>query len=190
MRRPNSRVAEENSMERALAFLILAVVAPSVAHAEDGNDCRHLLTIDEVASAVGGAAELTSASKRGEVGTGFAESSRLQVCSWASSSLLGGGVNIDVVPSVEPAGISHALDVVQFPLDEKREQHWTEQRQDFGGVRCSSLSPPQPSTAQTQVTGCVGEVNGAALYVGVASRMGRPTFDLVKRLFDQAGARL
>ena len=55
-------------MERALALLILAFVAPSVAHAEDGGDCRNLLTIDEVASAVGGAAELTSASKRGEVG--------------------------------------------------------------------------------------------------------------------------
>ena len=177
-------------MERALALLILAFVAPSVAHAEDGGDCRNLLTIDEVASAVGGAAELTSASKRCEVGKGSVENPRLQVCSWASSSLTGGGVNIDVVPSVEPAVMAHALDVVQFPLDERREQHWTEQRQDFGGVRCSSLSPPQPSTVQPQVTGCVGEVKGAALFVGVASRMGRPTFDLAKRLFDEAASRL
>ena len=177
-------------MERVFALLILAFIAPSVAHAEDGSDCRNLLTIDEVASAVGGAAELTSASKRGEVGNGSDESSRLEVCSWASSSLLGGGVNIDVVPSVEPAEFSHALDVVAYPLDERRKQHWTEERQDFGGVRCSSLSPPQPSNVQPQVTGCVGEVKGAALYVGVASRMGRPTFDLAKRLFDQAAARL
>jgi len=177
-------------MERALALLILSFVAPSVAHAADGGDCRNLLTIDEVASAVGGGAELTSASTRGEVGTGSVENPRLEVCSWASSSLLGGGVNIDVVPAVEPAQIAHALDVVAFPLEERREKHWTEERLDFGGVRCSSLSPPQPSTAQPQVTGCVGEVNGAALYVDIASRMGRPTFDLAKRLFDEAAARL
>ena len=177
-------------MKRAHTLLILSFVAPSVAHAVDANDCRNLLTLDEVAAAVGGAAELTSASKRGEVGTGSVENPRLEVCSWASTSLLGGGVNIDVVPMAEPAVLAHALDVVAFPLSEKRDRHWTEERQDFGGVHCSSLSPPQPSTAQPQVTGCVGEVNGAALYVGVASRMGRPTFDLAKRLFDAAAARL
>ncbi|HVS23352.1 MAG TPA: hypothetical protein VMU03_06465 [Gammaproteobacteria bacterium] len=27
------------------------------------------------------------------------------------------------------------------------------------------------------MTGCVGEVRGAALYVGISSRTGRPTFD-------------
>jgi hypothetical protein len=40
------------------------------------------------------------------------------------------------------------------------------------------------------VTGCVGEVRGAALYVGITSRTHRPTFDLAKRLFDEAAARL
>ena len=177
-------------MKRAIALLVLSFIVPSVAHAADAGDCRNLLTLDEVAIAVGGTAELTSASKRGEVGTGSVENPRLQVCSWASASLLGGGVNLDVVPSLEPAAMAHALDVVAFPLTERREQHWTEQEQDFGGVRCSSLSPPKPSTVQPQVTGCVGEVKGAALYVGVASRMGRPTFDLAKRLFDEAAARL
>lgn len=165
-------------------------LASPVVHAGEESDCRSLLTIDEVASVVGGAAELVSANKRGEVNTGSVENPRLQVCSWAASSALGGGVNVDVVPSVEPAGLAHALDVVAFPLDERRARHWTETRQDFGAVRCSSLSPPQPSNVQPQVTGCVGEVRGAALYVGIASRMGQPTFDLAKRLFDEAAARL
>jgi hypothetical protein len=40
------------------------------------------------------------------------------------------------------------------------------------------------------VTGCVGEVRGAALYVGISSRKERPTFDLAKQLFDEAAARL
>jgi len=177
-------------MKQALALLVLSFATSSAAHAADAGDCRNLLTLDEVATAVGGAAELTSASKRGEVGRGSVENPRLQVCSWASSSLLGGGVNVDVVPSAEPAVMRHALDVVAYPLAEKRDLHWTEERQDFGGVHCSSLSPPQASSVQPQVTGCVGEANGAALYVGVASRMGRPTFDLAKRLFDQAAARL
>jgi hypothetical protein len=177
-------------MKPAIAFLVLSFVVPSVVHAADAGDCRNLLTLDEVAVAVGGAAELASASTRGEVGTGSVENPRLQVCSWASSSLLGGGVNIDVVPSLEPAAVALALEVVAFPLAERREKLWAEQRQDFGGVRCSSFSPPQPSNVQPQVTGCVGEVRGAALYVGVASRMGRPTFDLAKRLFDEAAARL
>jgi len=177
-------------MERAFVSLLLCFAASSIAHAGEESDCRSLLTLDEVASAVGGAAELVSANKRGEVDTGSVERQRLQVCSWAASSAVGGGVNIDVLPSVEPAAIAHALEVVAFPLDERRERHWTESHQDFGAVRCSSLSPPQPSNVQPQVTGCVGEVNRAALYVGVASRMGRPTFDLVKRLFDEAAARL
>jgi hypothetical protein len=177
-------------MERALALLMLSLFVPPVAKAADAGDCRDLLTLDEVSAAVGGAAELTSASKRGEVAAGSVENPRLQVCSWASASLLGGGVNIDVVPAVEPAAAAHALDVVAFPLEERRARGWTEERQDFGGVHCSSLSPPQPSNIQPHVTGCVGEVKGAALYVGIASRMGRPTFDLAKRLFDEAAARL
>lgn len=40
-----------------------------------------------------------------------------------------------------------------------------------------SLAPPEPSTSEPTVTGCVGEVRGAALYVGISSRTGRPTFD-------------
>src|SRR5262245_66070531 len=115
-------------MKRALALLVLSFATSSAAHAADGGDCRSLLTLDEVAAAVGGAAELTSASKRGEVGAGSEENQRLQVCSWASAALLGGGVNIDVVPSVDPAGIGQALDVVAFPLVERRAQHWNEPR--------------------------------------------------------------
>jgi len=175
-------------MQRALALLTLSFAACSIAHAGEESDCRRLLTLDEVASAIGGAAELASANTRGELGSGSVQ--RLQVCGWSTASLPGGGVNIDVVPSVEPAAVAHALDVVAFPLKQRRELHWTEEQQDFGGVRCSSLSPPEPSTVQPQVTGCVGEVNGAALYVGIASRTGRPTFDLAKRLFDAAAARL
>jgi hypothetical protein len=173
-------------MERALALLVLSFVAPSVAHA---SDCRNLLTVDEVAAAVGGAAELTNAGTRGEVGTGSVENERLEVCTWAASTWLA-GVNLDVVPSLDPAAVAQGLEVVAFPLDERRKQHWPEERLDFGGVHCSSLSPPKPSKAEPQITGCVGEVNGAALYVGISSRTERPTFDLAKRLFDEAAARL
>src|SRR5262245_29832302 len=76
-------------MKRVIALLVLSFLVPSVARAVDAGDCRNLLTLDEVAGAVGGAAELTSASKRGEVGTGSVENPRLQVCSWAAASLLG-----------------------------------------------------------------------------------------------------
>ena len=57
-------------------------------------------------------------------------------------------------------------------------------------MHCSSFSPPKPSTVEPQVTGCVGEVRGAALYVGISSRTRQPTFDLAKQLFDEAAARL
>jgi len=176
-------------MQRALALLVLAFVGPAVARAAEASDCRNLLTVDEVATAVGGAAKLTSAGKRGEIGTGSVESERLQVCTWAAVSWLG-GVNVDVVPSLAPADVAEGLEVVAFPLEERRQQRWSEQREDFGGVRCSSLSPPKPGTVEPQVTGCVGEVRGAALYVGISSRTGRPTFDLAKQLFDEAAARL
>jgi hypothetical protein len=176
-------------MERILALLVLSLVSPAVVHAAEAGDCRNLLTVDEVASAVGGDAKLTSAGKRGEVDTGSGESQRLQVCTWAADSWRG-GVNVDVVPALGPSRLARGLEVVAFPLEELREQHWREERLDFGGVRCSSLSPPTPATAEPQVTGCVGEVNGAALYVGISSRNGRPTFDLAKQLFDEAAARL
>ena len=177
-------------MKRAIALLVLSFVVPSVAHAADAGDCRNLLTLDEVAVAVGGAAELTSASKRGEVGTGPVENPA------ATGLQLGGGFvarrRRQPRRRADARACRHGARArsSQFPLAERREQHWTEQQQDFGGVHCSSLSPPKPSTVQPQVTGCVGEVKGAALYVGVASRMGRPTFDLAKRLFDEAAARL
>jgi hypothetical protein len=176
-------------MKRALALLALSFVASSVAHAADAADCRNLLTLDEVAAAVGGAAKLTNAGKRGDVGSGSVENEQLEVCTWATSSWLA-GVNLDVVPSLAPAAVGKGLEVVAFPLDERRRQHWREERQDFGGVQCSSLSPPTPSQTAPQVTGCVGEVNGAALYVGISSRTERPTFDRAKRLFDEAAARL
>ena len=169
--------------------MFVSLFTSPVTHAAEAPDCRNLLTPDEVASAVGGAAKLTSAGKRGEVGTGSVENERLEVCTWAAETWLA-GVNVDLVRSLEPAAVAEGLEVVQFPLDERRKQRWPEERQDFGGIRCSSFSPPKPSDAEPQVTGCVGEVSGAALYVGVSSRTGRPTFDLAKRLFDEAAARL
>ncbi len=176
-------------MKRACALVFLSLFASPVVHAAEASDCRNLLTLDEVAAAIGGAAELTNAGKRGEVGSGSVENERLEVCSWATSTFLA-GVNLDVVPALEAADVDKALAVVQFPLDERRKQHWSETQLDFGGVHCSSLSPPKPTNQEPQVTGCVGEVNGAALYVGISSRTERPTFDLVKGLFDKAAARL
>ena len=176
-------------MERAIALLFFSFITPAVVHAADASDCRNLLTADEVAKAVGGAAKLTSAGKRGEVGTGAVEDERLEVCTWAADTWLA-GVNIDLVRSPEPADLAYALKVVASPLEERRTQRWPEERQDFGGVDCSSFSPPRPSKAEARMTGCVGEVDGAALYVSVSSRTARPTFDLVKRLFDEAAARL
>ncbi len=176
-------------MERAVALLVFSFFGPALAHATEASDCRNLLTVDEVATAVGGAAKLTSAGKRGEIDSGSVESERLEVCTWAADSWRG-GVNVDVVPSLDAAHLAHGLEVVAFPLEERREQHWAEERQDFGGVHCSSFSPPKPSTVEPQVTGCVGEVRGAALYVGISSRTRQPTFDLAKQLFDEAAARL
>jgi len=177
-------------MERTFALLVLSFVASPVVHAAEASDCRNLLTSDEVAAAVGGAVELTNAGKRGDVGTGSSESDRLEVCSWATSSFAA-GVNLDVVPALDAAHIEKGLAVVQYPLDERRRQHWQETKLDLGPVHCSSLSPPaSTSNQEPQVTGCVGEVRGAALYVGISNRMERPTFDLVKRLFDKAAARL
>jgi hypothetical protein len=176
-------------MERACALLFLSLLLSPAAHAAKAADCRSLLTLDEVSAAVGGAAELTNAGKRGDVGTGSTENDHLEVCSWATSSFLA-GVNLDVVPALDAASIDKGLAVVQFPLDERRRQHWLETQLDLNGVHCSSLSPPKTSNQEPQVTGCVGEVRGAALYVDVSNRTERPTFDLVKRLFDKAAARL
>lgn len=176
-------------MERACALLFVSLLVSPVAHAAGASDCRNLLTIDEVSSAVGGAAELTNAGKRGDVGEGPTEQERLEVCSWATTSFRA-GVNLDVVPALDAADIEKGLAVVQYPLDERRRQHWRETQFDFNGVHCSSLSPPKSSTEEPQVTGCVGEVRGAALYVEVSDQTERPTFDLVKRLFDKAAARL
>jgi hypothetical protein len=177
-------------MERACAVLLLSFLVAPMAHAADAHDCRNLLTIDEVSSAVGGDAELTNATTRGEVGADSTRNDHLEVCSWATSSFLA-GVNLDVVPALDAASIGKGLAVVQYPLDERRRQHWAETKLDFNGVHCSSLSPPtDASNQEPQVTGCVGEVRGAALYVGVSNRTERPTFDLVKRLFDDAAARL
>jgi len=131
-------------MERAIALLFFSLITPAVVHAADAPDCRNLLTVAEVAKAVGGAAKLTSAGKRGEVGTGAVEDERLEVCSWAADTWLA-GVNIDLVRSVEPADVAHALEVVAWPLEERRKQHWSEERLDFGGIDCSSISPPRPS---------------------------------------------
>ena len=176
-------------MERACALLFLSFLLSPAAPAAEASDCRNLLTLHEVAAAVGGRAELTNAGKRGAVGTGSTENDRLEVCSWATTSFLA-GVNLDVVPALDAADVDKALAIVQYPLDERRRQHWLETRLDFDGVHCSSLSPPKTSSQEPQVTGCVGEVRGAALYVGVSNRTERPTFDLVKRLFDKAAARL
>ena len=177
-------------MERACALLLVTVLASPTAHAGETTDCRNLLTLDEVAAAIGGAAELTNDGKRGDVGTGSVENERLEVCSWAMKTTYLAGVNLDVVPALESADVDKALAIVQYPLDERRRQHWTETKLDFGGVHCSSLSPPKPNDQEPEVTGCVGEVRGAALYVGISSRSQRPTFDDVKRLFDKAAGRL
>src|SRR4051794_4375915 len=175
MRAPEWALVEEPVMERACALLLLTIFAAPVVYAADASDCRNLLTPDEVATALGGPAELTNAGKRGDVGSGSPENERLQVCSWATSSFLA-GLNLDVVPALEAADVDKALAIVQFPLDERRRRHWTEAKLDYGGVHCSSLSAPAADNKEPHVTGCVGEVRGAALYLGISNRTQRPTF--------------
>lgn len=176
-------------MKKACTLLLVSLWVSPAVHAAQPSDCRNLLTLDEVAAAIGGSVELTNAGKRGDIATDSLERERLQVCSWATTTF-GAGVNLDVVPRLEAADIDKALAIVQFPLDERRRQHWTETQLDFGGVHCSSLSPPTPGNEEPYVTGCVGEARGAALYVEISNTAERPTFDLVKSLFDKATARL
>src|SRR4029079_19595188 len=67
---------------------------------------------------------------------------------------------------------------------EKREKQWAEERQDFGGVRCSSLSPPKPSNVQPQVTGWVG--GGERAEAEVEERA--PASDRLRRRSEGRGA--
>ena len=176
-------------MLRILACLLIASLGSAAAHAADGPGCPHLLTVDEVAAAVGSPVKLTTAATNGRIAAGPAVNKPIEVCSWQTETKQL-GVNIVYVPMLEPPARAQGLKAVEFPLGQLRAMHFSEERRDFGGVHCSSLSPAKAAKVPPLVTGCIGDANGTAVYVGISSHASQPSFDQVKQLYDAVAARM
>lgn len=139
--------------------------------------------------AVTGSAAGDSRAQETPIETGPAKGQTMSICHWTVAADQG-TVNVNVLPALTGPNREAGLASLRAANDRLRAMHWTEEKKDFGGVRCSIMTPPQGEQKMPISAACMGEAKGKAIGVGFMSPTRKLTLAQIKALYDQAVARL
>jgi len=179
-------------MRRLLGFGIgaLLLLTWSGASADKKLDVCSLLTADEIASAT---AQKVGPSRVMEIpiSTGPYKGETMTACMWKLGETGMFSVNV-IRMHVSAAEREQAVAKLREGLNRAKAKGWTEEKQDFGDVKCVYMSPPPSGKNLPTMTGCMGMAKGMGMSVGTMTGEGVTKVALakIKALFDKAGGRL
>lgn len=144
-----------------------------------------LLTPGEVSGALGSA----KAGVESEMPVpGAPEGTTVKLCSWPLTNAAGG---LHLSASKIPPTISFDSLVAQSfqQYDQLKAKGWTEEKKDFGSVKCVTAKPPAGKPDDPLTTNCMAK--GKGMFLGATTLTKTPvTMEKVKALIDSAMARL
>ena len=165
----------------ALIVSAAAQAAPSAVRA-----CT-LLTPAEISTALG-TQPGPSRENNLTIPEGPSKGDRMASCMWplAGQDM----VTISAVRALQGAQREAALAELDNAASDMKSQGWIEERQDIGGARCSTMTPPTAEKNAPVMTGCFVEAKGVALSVGATNKTKKLAMQPFKDLLDKAIARL
>jgi hypothetical protein len=176
------------------AVLVAGVLIVSVAAA--GRDVAakggavsacSLLSADDIAAATGvkvgegheSDTPITAGPQKGET---------LRSCTWKLGAQ--GMVSVHVVPAATGGARDTGLGKIRQTMDQLKSQGWSEDKQTFGSVTCSTMTPPPAQKSMPVAAGCMGEAKGMGVGVGSMAPGSAVALAKMKALFDKATSRL
>src|SRR5262245_17795820 len=176
------------------AALLLAVAATHAAPSPQGRAAPNpqvrvctLLTPDEISAAVG-AKPGASRENNVTIPEGPSQGDTMATCMWPLSGM--DVVTISAVKALQGAQRQAALADLDNATNEMKSQGWREERQDIGGARCSTMTPPAAERTAPVMTGCFMETKGVALSVGTMTANKKTAIQPMRDLLDKASSRL
>jgi hypothetical protein len=146
-----------------------------------------LLTADDIAGATG--------AKVGEgrendtvIPSGPQKGETMAGCMWKLGEQ--GMVNVNAIPAATGAAREAGLAKIRQAMETLKSQGWKEEKQTFGSVMCSTLTPPPAQKNMPVAAGCMGEAKGMGVGVGSMARGSSVPLAKLKALFDKATSRL
>jgi len=119
---------------------------------------------------------------------GPSKGDRMASCMWPLTGM--DMVTVSAVRALQGAQRDAALTDLDNAASDMKSHGWTEERQDIGGARCSTMAPPAAEKDAPMMTGCFVEAKGVALSVGAMNKTKKLAMQPVKDLLDKAVARL
>lgn len=166
------------------AFICVFILAGAVTLAAQGKVCS-LLTTAEVTAALGSA----RAGIEGEMPVpGAPAGATMKTCSWPLAAR-GGGMYLSVT-RMDPRVSFDSLVAMSFQTyDQLKAKGWTEDKKNFGGVKCLSVKPPAGDASAPLTTACMAQVKG--MFLGATTMTKTPVpMDTVNTLMASAAGRL
>ncbi len=173
-------------MNLRIGLLVCLFVAVSAAYvaAQDKPVCS-LLTTSEVSGALGS----SKAGIETEMAPpGAPKGTTVKLCSWPLLNATGG---LYLSASRIPPTVSFDSLVAQSfqQYDQLKTQGWTEEKKDFGVVKCLAVKPPAGQPDAPLTTSCMAQ--GKGRFFGATTMTKTPVaMEKVKALIDSAMARV
>ena len=176
------------------ALLVVSVLIVMVGVASRGGagqagavQACSLLTADEITGVTGAkagegretATVLSSGPQKGETLAGWM---------WKLGEQ--GMVNVSVIRAATGAAREAGLAKLREGIEKLKSQGWKQDRQTFGSVVCSTMTPPPSQKSMPIAVGCMGEAKGLGISVGSMSPGSGVALPKIKALFDKATSRL
>jgi len=146
-----------------------------------------LLSADDIAGVTGAkvgegretSTVITSGPEKGET---------MATCTWRVGEQ--GMANVHVIPAPAGGARDASLTSIRQVVDKLKSQGWKEEKQAFGAVVCSTMTPPAAQRGMPIAVGCMGEAKGMGVGVNAMSPGIVAPLPKMKALFDKATSRL
>jgi hypothetical protein len=176
------------------AVVVVSVLIVTVGGANRGGAAKggavqacSLLRADEIAGVTG-----TKAGEGHETDTpissGPQKGETLAGCMWKLGEQ--GMVTVNVIPAATGAAREAGLAKLHQGMEKLKSQGWKQDKQSFGSVVCSTMTPPPSQKSMPVAVGCMGEAKGMGVSVGSMSPGSAVAIPKIKALFDKATSRL
>lgn len=176
------------------ALLVVGVLIMTVGVASRGGAAKgaavqacSLLTADEITGVTGAKAGPGHETDI-PIATGPQKGETLAGCMWKLGEQ--GMVTANVIAAATGAAREAGLARLHQGVEKLKSQGWKQDRQTFGSVVCSTMTPPPSQKSMPVAVGCMGEAKGMGISVGSMSPGSAVAIPKMKALFDKATSRL